>query len=219
MHANDKMHIPDKIVFSGNGSRIISVVSTDINGFLTNFTKFIFEQVYKSKFPDNGFSIELNNDPKEATCKGGFLVGTPDSYDNILKKKIVLHSNETDKIIKQCNDDEPKVDNTYAEINDNYLDKTVKENETFINFVFDVLLPFYKRNGYTLDDNLINTARSICLQKLSIFLKNGWLHKRSEDGFSKKNIIDETLFFYPLKGMLKELNDALNINRTKNANT
>lgn len=202
------LQMPDKIVFSGNGSRIIPFFAND-KDMQKGFTKLIFEKVYQEDFASIDLDIIINEEnPKEATCKGGFFIDKPDSFSDILKKKVVLHSNGTDSIIERHSNsvDVVKETDSYKVIDDNYLKQTVEESKKFIQFVFD-LLPFFSNQGYKLNNSSVEIARKVCFQKLDIYAKNGWQIKRKE--VTETECIEETLFFYPLVGMLKELGDAI----------
>jgi hypothetical protein len=207
MKAKD-LEMPDKIVFSGNGSRVIPFFTND-KDILKGFTKLIFEKIYGRKYHSNNLDIILNDEnPKEATCKGGFYTENPDSFSEILKKIVVLHSNCTNSIIQRNSDnlDEVKKSDIYKAIDDKYIENTVEETKKFIQFVFD-LLPFFSNEGYKLNNTSIEIAKTVCFQRLDIYAKNGWQQKKKEVNESES--IEETLFFYPLVGMLKELSDAI----------
>lgn len=202
------LQMPDKIVFSGNGSRVISFF-TDDNEILRNYTKLIFGKIYGSSYSSNNLDIILNKEnPKEATCKGGFYVDVPESFGDIYKKKVVLHSNGTNAVFQRSSNDINEISDadTYKAIDENYLNRTVEEVKAFINFVFD-RLSFFANEGFKLNPTSIETAKKVCFDKLDIYTKNGWQLKRKE--VAETEGIEETLFFYPLVGMLKELSDAI----------
>jgi len=203
-----KIEMPDKIVFSGNGSRVIPFF-TDDNEILRDYTKLIFEKIYDEKYLPNNLDIILNKkNPKEATCKGGFFVNEPESFGSIYKKKAVLHSNGTDVVFQRSSNDLNEItdSDTYKSIDENYLNQTVEEVNIFINFVFG-LLPFFAHEGLKINPDSIETAKRVCFNKLDIYLKNGWQLKKKE--VEETEGIEETLFFYPIVGMLKELCDAI----------
>jgi len=207
MKAKD-LQMPDKIVFSGNGSRVIPLFTND-KEILKDYTKLIFEKIYDKNYPLNDLEIIMNEDnPKEATCKGGFFVEDPNSFGEILQKIVVLHSNGTDTIIQRNSDRFVRIkkEDVYEAINDNYIQQTVEEAKKFIHFVFE-LLPFFAIKGYRLNRDSIETAKNVCSKKLDIYTKNGWQLKKQE--IAENDSIEETLFFYPLVGMLKELSDAI----------
>ena len=200
--------MPDKIVFSGNGSRVIPFFTND-NDIQTDFTKLIFEKVFGEKYHSNNLEIIINEEnPKEATCKGGFFTEKPDSYSDILKKIVVLHSNGSDSIIQRNGENLDKVNKTetYEAIDHNYIKQTVEESRVFIQFVFD-LLPFFSNQGYKLNNTSLEIAKKVCFQRLDIYAQNGW-HQKSKE-VNENESIEETMFFYPLVGMLKELSDAI----------
>lgn len=202
------LNLPDKIVFSGNGSRVIQFFTTD-NDLLTKYTKLVFEKVQKERYSPCNLEIIINNkDPKEATCKGGLFAEDPENYIDILKKKIVLHSDGTDTIINRAkeNIDNSSNHNRYKSIDREYLKKTEEEVKKFIQFVFDIL-PFFDLEGYSINKKSIEIAKNVCLEKLHIHTETGWEMKKKE--ICEEDIIDETLFFYPLVGMLKELTDSI----------
>ncbi|MDD2475323.1 MAG: hypothetical protein PHI32_05370 [Dysgonamonadaceae bacterium] len=207
MKAKD-LEMPDKIVFSGNGSRVIPLF-TDDSEILEGFTKEIFKKVYNEKTYLNSLNITLNKDnPKEATCKGGFYIKSTNTFGEILKKQVVLHSNGTNSLIERKNsgigDTEKK--NTYNTINEEYLSKSVEEVSDFIDIVFE-LLQFFKNEGFNLNTESIDIAKQVCYKRLSIYMNIGWQQKKRE--IDENDIIEETFFFYPLVGMLKDLTDAI----------
>jgi hypothetical protein len=203
-----KCEMPDKIVFSGNGSRVIQFITKDTS-VLVEFTKIIFEKVYNKDFHQNNLKIERNElNPKEATCKGGLLVNELEDYKDILKKKVVLHSNGTDIVINRVVNTKEQLDdkNKYSAIDETYIQQTVEETKKFIQFVFDIL-PFFSNQGYKLNASYINIAKKVCYNRLDIYTKNGWELKKKEIDLNE--VIDETLFFYPLTGMITGLAGAI----------
>ena len=116
---NEEM--PRHIAFSGNGSKVIRIL-TSSDSTLEKFTKKIFEKVYEQKYPSDGLTILQNVDnPKEVTCKGGLSNPTKQDYEDITSTKIVYNS---------VNDgpNEFIESETYGDITDTHLNKTVDEN-------------------------------------------------------------------------------------------
>jgi hypothetical protein len=195
--------MPDKIVFSGNGSRVIEYISAD-DSTLNDYTKLIYEKVFQEKHPKNGITIlRLKDNPKAATCKGGFYLSYPFDYQTILEKKVVLHSNGTNQVIRCIS---PNKYDLYESINDDYLSKTVQEVKEFIEFVL-ANLSFFRVRGYRLNDDSIKIAKNICTKRLDIYAKKGWQLKKND--IAEDEVINESIFFYPLVGMLKDLADEI----------
>lgn len=203
-----KSEMPDRIVFSGNGSRVIRFF-TDDKDFLERYTKLIFEKIYDKKYNSNGLNIILNKDnPKEATCKGGFFADGKQTFRDIFKKNVVLHSNGTDALIEKTEDlvGDDRIQSSYKIIDEEYLQRTVEENRKFLDFFFS-LLYFFDDEKFGLNNDSVSIAKKICYNRLDVFAEKGWMQKKKE--VNENDLIQETLFFYPLVGILKQLIDAI----------
>lgn len=192
--------MPRHIAFSGNGSKVIRIL-TSSDTTLEKFTKIIFEKVYGQKYPSDGLTILQNVDnPKEVTCKGGLSNPTKQDYEDIASTKIVYKT--------VCNGKDEFVEKeTYANINDIYLNKVVEEAKMFMQFVFDLNKEFSFKNNFDSAEASLNVAREECTRDLLTYTKNGLENKKKE--VSDCDIIEETLFFYPLSGMLNALISAI----------
>lgn len=192
--------MPRHIAFSGNGSKVIRVL-TSSDKTLEKFTKKIFEKVYSQNYPSDGLTILQNVDnPKEVTCKGGLSNPLKQSYEDIASTKIVYKS------VNDGQDDFIRKE-TYAGINDAYLNKVVDEVKTFINFVFELNNEFSFKNNFDSVELSMNIAKEECMRDLLTYTKNGLENKKKE--VSDNDIIEETFFFYPLSGMLNALVSAI----------
>lgn len=188
---------PRHITFSGNGSRIIKVITTDWR-LLARYTKMIFEKVLDKPYPGELEILGLGKgyNPKEATCKGGFVQGFPVTGSN----QIVIfqshnHSFVTDK-------------DTYASVGDDYKKQTVKSIETFFDFALNTM-----NSVFNFDDNFgvtsesLKIAREECKKDLLTYLDKGIALRNEESETEDK--IEETFFFYPIKGVLNALASAI----------
>lgn len=192
-----KVPMPKKIVFSGYGSRVIDYVTTN-NSILSDYTALIFQKIYNHK--NNKLEIIKHENPKAITCKGGFYRNDPSyRYEDILSKIVVLHSDGTDRIINQKNNESS---DTYKSVDENYLSKTVEEVENFIDFVLNNL-DFFKSKGYKLNSKSIEIAKNISKMNLYEYAEMGLNLRKKEVDVNE--LINESMFFYPLVGMLKEL--------------
>lgn len=192
--------MPRHIAFSGNGSKVIRIL-TSSDTTLEKFTKKIFEKVYGQKYPSDGLTILQNVDnPKEVTCKGGLSNPTKQDYEDIASTKIVYKSvnDGKDRFIES---------ETYGDINDAYLNKAVDEVKSFIQFVFDLNKDFSFKNNFDSAETSLNVAQEECMRDLLTYTKNGLENKKKE--VSDSDTIEETLFFYPLSGMLNALISAI----------
>lgn len=194
------IEMPRHIAFSGNGSKVIRILTTS-DSTLEKFTRKIFEKVYGESYPSDGLTILQNkNNPKEVTCKGGLSNPIYQEYENMTSMKMVyktVHDNGTAFVDGE----------TYAEINDAYINRTVDEVKNFVNFVFDLNREFSYKNNFDSSEASLEIAKRECMRDLATFTKNGLEIKRQE--VSDNDVIEETLFFYPLNGMLNALISAI----------
>lgn len=203
-----ELNMPRHIAFSGNGSKVISILSTD-SATLEDFTKIIFEKVFESKYPKDGLTIHMGANPKEITCKGGLLCN-PNQIDKegsvTDKRRVILDSADLTKV-------SPLSHLTYKAIADDkdYKDKTVEQVEMFINFVFKLDDEFSFCNNFGIDTKSLSIAKKECYRDLLAYLDNGirLYGGESTDDEDKGVEVEETLFFYPLIGMLHTLADAI----------
>jgi hypothetical protein len=192
------MDMPRHITFSGNGSKIIRILPLD-PVTLTELTKFIFVKTYgQSEYNSDGLLDIIHDDhPKEATCKGGLLSQKAEPYTSIYEKKIVLKENLSFISAE-----------TYKDVNnDAYINQIVAETTDFINFVLNDVIKFLASKGLKINSDSYDIAKDVCFKDLKQYVKNGLSRKLKET--KETDIIEETLFFYPLHGMLNALSNAI----------
>ena len=192
--------MPRHICFSGNGSKVIKILTTS-NETLEEYTKLLFEKVYGEKYPFDGLTILQNErNPKEVTCKGGISSMNSQSYNQIARTKIVLKSMK--------DDNNPFVSTEiYADIDDNYIKKSLKSVEGFLDMIFALSKEYSFKNYFDVSDMSFQIAKTECYRDMGIYLQNGLAVKRTE--VSENDPIEETLFFYPMNGMLNALISAI----------
>ena len=201
---------PHKIVFTGNGSLNIDYISTD-EKIIADFTQKIFTIVYEDdKIFKQNISIVINKkNPKEATCKGGLLCekSSDYDYDKIRGKIITLHSDGSNRVFSRT-DNTPE--NKNSAINEEYRQKTVQENLKFLTIFFDEIIPFFAQKGYNIEtDCNVQDIKEICFSKLDNYAQVGFQRKLKEIQKEKDSILSETLFFYPLIGLMKEISISI----------
>lgn len=190
--------MPRYLSFSGNGSKIIQILTTD-KKHLEHFTKLIFEKVYGEKYNSNGLTIhEISKTPKEATCKGGIACQVAQDYSQISETKTVLLSAEKSIFIGT---------ETYKSINNDIIEVVGTEASNFIKLIFVLNSEFSFKNNFGVDNTSIEIARKVCFKDLDEFIRTGLSRKKQD--VSDDDTIEETLFFYPLNGVLVALADAI----------
>lgn len=192
---------PLTLAFSGNGSHSLRIVSSD-KDTIAKFSQLIFDGVYNDG-TQTKIQVIMEENPKKATCKGGILSPVSQEYGSVKEIKTILVGNDFDHVLEE--------DLTYKDIDTSTENGVLKSVTEFFNFLFDL----HKKNDdffseyLSADPAIFAKVKEICLDQtaLSQSLADGMYHKRQE--VTDETKVEETLFFYPLVGVLHEL--ALNI--------
>lgn len=193
--------MPRHITFSGNGSKVLNVLCADPKGaILARFSKLIFEKVYEKPYSEDGLDIIRPKDSKESTCKGGILANPFQSqdYSQIKTMKTILLGTDDSTFVEQGMD--------YDSLNDSIKEQVIENCKSFIDFAFDLDKEFSYYDAFEIDKSVMEGARKLCMRDLKTFLDNGIeLKKESIKQDGADNVVEETLFFYPLTGVLNAL--------------
>ncbi len=194
------LEVPRHISFSGNGSKVIRVITTD-SQLLARYTKLIFEKVIGKPYGKELelLGLERDSNPKEATCKGG-IIGV-ESEDNA--DKTIVFKSDCSGVISSSD--------TYASIDRDYKLKTISSVKDFFKFVLvDMNRDFSFDRNFGVKASSILAAIETSTKDLETFLEKGLAQKREETEAEDK--IEETFFFYPIKGVLNAI--SANIYKT-----
>lgn len=188
--------VPMNIAFSGNGSKVISVLSPSKES-LELLTAKIFEIIYGTDV--KGINLIINSkNPKEATCKGGlFLDGQPKTVVNA--KTVLLGIDDKTLVETQKYSDAPHM---YNDI--------VKEVKRFMDFI-TLRLPkvVSLNNEFGIDNDSIRLAVSCFNKDLNTFIEKGVNLKLDTNDVGREDIIEEPLFFYPIIGVINDLSEQI----------
>lgn len=191
-----QLPLPRHISLSGNGSKVIKIISTDTS-ILSSYTKKIFEMVIGQNFGSNPLGIiGLDKEGcKESTCKGGILGSEPDGN---LEKQVILKSSG----------DELMSNVVFGSIDEAYKKTVEQSTQKFFEFFFSLCSSFSMKDNFGITNNSIDTVRQYCNQDLGTFINRGLDIQRKD--YEDSDPLRETLFFYPLKGFLSNLINNLN---------
>ena len=193
-----RLKVPRHIAFSGNGSKIISIISSDPK-ILDKYTKIIFEKVLKSEYSSNLdiIGLEQGSNPKEATCKGGLIAA--ETYDEE-PEMIILR--DSSGILVGSHD-------TYASISDAHKKEIVRSVKEFFRFAL-VEMPsaFNLDKNFGVDNVTMKIAQEECTKDLEIYLDKGIELSIKESG-NMDNLIEDAITFYPIKGVLQSLSSKI----------
>lgn len=188
---------PLTLAFSGNGSHSLRIVSTE-KETIARFAQLIFDGVYNDG-AQTKIQVIIEENPKKPTCKGGILAPISQDYESIKEIKTILlgdnFGNFSDREI------------TYADITPDIEKGVLKSVSEFFDFLFDLNQKNDNFFGEYLsaDPAIYTKVKEICLDEteLSQSLSDVLYYKRQEVTGDTK--VEETLFFYPLIGILHDL--------------
>lgn len=193
-----ELKVPRHIAFSGNGSKIINIISSDPK-ILSKYTKVIFEKVlghgYGSSLDILG--LEQGANPKESTCKGGLIIG--EAFDN--EPETLILRDSSGRFVSACD--------TYASISDAYKAEIVKTVKDFFQFALtEIPSVFNLDNNFGVDNITMKIAKEESTKDLETYLEKGIELSIKESG-NKDNPIEESITFYPIKGVLQALSSKI----------
>lgn len=195
--------LPEKIVFSGNGSKVLSIITPEPE-LLSDLTKTVFEAVCNLKYMDTELKLiygKANPNPKEMTCKGGILCKEAGSFGAMNALKVVVKGDNSG-IVEDTD--------TYANVSEELKRGVISENKKMLELFFAIgegsKLNFNKNFG--VDTESLAIAKQVCYKDLKNGLENG-INKWHEDGVIMTDKREETLFFYPLIEVLYRLSSAI----------
>lgn len=192
------MKVPRHISFSGNGSKIISIISSDPN-ILSKYTKIIFERVLESEY-DSALDIlglEQGSNPKEATCKGGLIAA--EAYDE--EPETLVLRDSSGKLVG--------TNDTYASISDTYKADIIESVNDFFRFTLtEIPSVFNLDNNFGVDNVTMKIAKEECTKDLETYLDKGIELSIKESG-NKDNLIEDAITFYPIKGVLQSISSKI----------
>lgn len=194
--------VPTNIAFSGNGSKVISVLSPKKES-LERLTTIIFSLIYSTSCKEINLIINQKN-PKEATCKGGlFLEKIPQSVSEV---KSVLGGFDSSTLISN---------QKYSDISSSMYKDVGDEVKNFMDFITIKIPKVYVNRQTSLNDAFGISNESIKLaidsfnKDLSAYIEKGIILKLDSKDVTPDDIIEESLFFYPIIGVINDLSEQI----------
>lgn len=198
--------MPKNVIFSGNGSKVIGLIDESIKfSSLTELSNLIFHKVYslgaksdeeREQITKPNLNIQQFGAPKEITCKGGLLFDERDSVNIESIKKVLVGSK-----------DEPLSKIQYPELDSNLLNSVADEVEDFIKLFFDLHNEFNFFHNFSINAAILEDCERELLDRDELLeqLEQGIQNKKEQLFGNEKIAVEETLFFYPLVGMINKL--------------
>ena len=193
--------IPKNILFSGTASKTIKIIDTQAgNPNILNLFKYFFRQVMGIE--TGQINIALAENPKEITCKG---VLRADLGGDLIDCPVVFWLGGNDKSVwsKALNKSTDIAETPYYRDLETGDNKILIENS--INHFFELLDDYFRgvslEANFGIDSSAYLKFKQMRSRNIKDFLEQGLkaFYK------SPEKHIEETLFFYPLIGILNKL--------------
>ncbi|MCY4562316.1 MAG: hypothetical protein OXC03_08530 [Flavobacteriaceae bacterium] len=191
---------PKKIIFSGGASKLITIINDD--GKFKSYLNSIFRQVLNREDIDE-IEFKLEEEPKKVTCKGilksidpsNRQIPSPSSYYWVGRQK----QNKKAFDVYSLNDKSPVQKMKYSDIDENFKNTISESIKIFFELHDKALMKSQIwKNG---TDDLIQLCEKVRNRHLLDYLNRGIVPFRR----NQQSLIEETLFFYPLIGVLNSL--------------
>jgi hypothetical protein len=197
-----EIDIPKNILLSGTAAKSASMLDSSSDNLinLSSMFKYIFEKVYNKKL-DREIILKVSSNPKELTCKGALGSGITESIEeNTIKFWL---GGVNDGIWNKAIDKEKDIESTptYEKIDD--LSKaSLKASILEFYYLLDEYIKTVRFDTkFLIEQGAYDKFKEIREVDIDDFLTRGLkaFHKKG------KRHIEETLFFYPLVGILNRL--------------
>lgn len=204
------LEMPQHIFFSGNGSRVLSLLDITPNwSSLNRIAALIFEKIYETPMHKDGIQVHRNDQPKEATCKGGIkkltltAFGTQDSAIS----NVVYVGDEQRTIVSETGGNYQGVRMKYAGIDNSMRESVVEEVRRCLRLLLQQIPNEFNVGNFGVPIGKMQSYYAVLDHSLDGFLQAGLLERAETT--SQEATIEETLFFYPLIGALHRLGLAI----------
>ena len=192
--------MPTNIVFGGTGSKILRIISPN-QRTLTELTELIFEEVFSQDFGTDSLTIKTEKyHPKEVTCKGGLMTNISELDININKIKSILTGLEDQSITKLV----------YADLTNDTQQKITNYVATFNKFFLSLDQKMSFSDNFGISYDALEIFRHDMNRHLRDYLAEGLDYSKKLDQVrSDDKEIGETLFFYPIIGIINQMSKQL----------
>jgi hypothetical protein len=193
-------NIPINYLFSGTGSKSLRIIdsSSDLKQ-ISSLMKYIAEKII-GKDTNKVISV-LSEIPKEITCKGG-LKSSAGSEPNA---KYWLGGRENSEWNLLLNSASVGTAPKFNEVSNDNLDLIIDSVKEFYSILDSYFETVNIENSFGVKRSAYETFKNMRTDQLHDFLKKGIELKVESEGGDINAPLEESLFFYPLIGVLNKL--------------
>ncbi len=172
-------------------------------GITKEVRKVMVTEQREATYHSDGLKILLGDKPKEATCKGGLIhlregSGMPNEFDTLL-----LLGDQEGTIVNEESVNYKKNNLKYNEITADMKESVAKEVEHFIDFLFELHEDFSFSKYFDIPTGQFDFYKEQLKQSTRSYLDLGLSNRLNLS--NDKDVVAESLFFYPLIGTLYNL--------------
>lgn len=197
------LDFPRHLSFTGNGSKMLRILTTDLDS-LTVYTKKIFEKVLDRSYPHDLTlrGLEETSCPKESSCKGG-LFALGEGREDVLRRQ------EVEPVVLQPVPDGLAVQSLcYDSLKAEDARKSLLASiDVFFDFLDHLSREFDFMSYFGVPLKSLDLLRSLCersrTKDFDTWLKRGIEVEKQESPDASE--VYETLFFWPIKGIISRL--------------
>ncbi len=197
---------PRNIVFSGTGSKTLKIVdsSKKIDSLSTLFER-IFNKVYDVS--DSKLTLKTKENPKEVTCKGGFNI---DDELNGIKHTDLIEINIGNYENPKVQSKAAGIKNTicYNDVDNAYLNDVAKNVNKFYEMFNELVLELDFKGEFGVSNKSIEIFNKIKSYDQLDYLMQGV--KSLKEDSTPDEPVAQSLFFFPLIGLMYDLASAIN---------
>lgn len=181
---------PTCVIFSGNGSKYIDFIGS--NEVLSEITSFIISKVFKKEIKSPQIILPAK-DRKEATCYGGIFKKGDEKFTSKSYLGTELEFAKSNMV------------DTYADIENNItnIKPSIKKNINGLLDIFEGLNEIVNFKAQLSIDFNIGSIRNYIESQLDSNFEKGYGIRKEKISYDEK--VTDSLFFYPLAGVIFEL--------------
>lgn len=200
--------IPENFIFSGTASKtLLFLDSSRQEGFkkIKDLILHIYSKVFELDFTERNILIELDKNPKQVTAFGGLML----TGEERLKEDKVLLWMGGRNVMNDVVDTEKDISSTprYNEIDNSKVNDVIDSIQDFYNVLDDFMDGRRLASDFNIDESAKIIFKECRDRNLEEFVNWGIESHYGDEA----DHIEETLFFYPLIGVLNRLAFKLSI--------
>lgn len=202
------LQMPRHVSFSGNASGMVTILSKD-REVIKDVTRSIFAWVYEDEdLLDARFEVLRQDDnPKSVTSLGALnSIGKDVDYGPRQLKKLTAVLLGVDGTTFTDGD-------SYGDLEkdlENVIGQVVTQTKGFFDMFFKIGREIGYRDYFDITSEILDIVRGeIHDRDLATYIRNGLDSRAREQGSDHDREVEETLFFYGLKGILQKVGQEL----------